>query len=157
MSPASLFSSSTFLIFSLLPPPPTRAHSPTPTHPADLPIHSANKPIRRSKLWVSFVDPSSGFHHWSRHCLPPPIALIFRRSKLWFFFFFFLHCIALHEFDCCGVGLVDFFLCYGLWWWWWLWLMFIVEYILFYCSGYIILLWCLYYFIVLKAKIDPLL
>ena len=29
--------------------------------------------------------------------------------------------------------------------------------ILFYCSGYIILLWCLYYFIVLKAKIDPLL
>ena len=29
--------------------------------------------------------------------------------------------------------------------------------ILFYCSKYIILLQCLYYFIVLKAKIDPLL
>ena len=39
----------------------------------------------------------------------------------------------------------------------WLWLLFIVVDILFYCSRYIILLWCLYYFIVLKAKIDPLL
>ena len=39
----------------------------------------------------------------------------------------------------------------------WLWLLFIVVDILFYCSGYIILLWCLYYFIVLKAKIAPLL
>ena len=29
--------------------------------------------------------------------------------------------------------------------------------ILFYCSKYIILLWCLYYFIVLKCKINPLL
>ena len=29
--------------------------------------------------------------------------------------------------------------------------------ILFYCSGYNILLWYLYYFIMLKAKIDPLL
>ena len=28
--------------------------------------------------------------------------------------------------------------------------------IVIYCSEYIILLWCLYYFIVLKAKIDPL-
>ena len=34
---------------------------------------------------------------------------------------------------------------------------FIVVDILFYYSRYIILLWCLYYFIVLKAKIDPLL
>ena len=34
---------------------------------------------------------------------------------------------------------------------------FIVVNILFYCNGYIILLWCLYYFIVLKAKIDLLL
>ena len=39
----------------------------------------------------------------------------------------------------------------------WLWLLFIVVNILFYCSKYIILLWCLYYFIVSKAKIDPLL
>ena len=39
----------------------------------------------------------------------------------------------------------------------WLSLLFIVVNILFYCSRYIILLWCLYYFIVLKAKIDPLL
>ena len=39
----------------------------------------------------------------------------------------------------------------------WLWLLFIVVDILFYCSGYISLLWCLYYFIVLKAKIAPLL
>ena len=39
----------------------------------------------------------------------------------------------------------------------WLWLLFIIVDILFYCSGYIILLWYLYYFIVLKAKIDPLL
>ena len=39
----------------------------------------------------------------------------------------------------------------------WLWLLFIVVDILFYCNRYIILLWCLYYFIVLKAKIDPLL
>ena len=39
----------------------------------------------------------------------------------------------------------------------WLWLLFIVVDILFYCSKYIILLWCLYYFIVLKAKIDLLL
>ena len=39
----------------------------------------------------------------------------------------------------------------------WLWLLFIVVNILFYCNRYIILLWCLYYFIVLKAKIDPLL
>ena len=39
----------------------------------------------------------------------------------------------------------------------WLWLLFIVVDILFYCSRYIILLWCLYYFIVLKVKIDPLL
>ena len=39
----------------------------------------------------------------------------------------------------------------------WLWLLFIKIDILFYCSGYIILLWCLYYFIVLKAKIDPIL
>ena len=29
-------------------------------------------------------------------------------------------------------------------------------YILFYYSNYIILLYCLYYFIILKAKIDPL-
>ena len=28
---------------------------------------------------------------------------------------------------------------------------------IFYCNGYIILLGCLYYFIVLKVKIDPLL
>ena len=41
--------------------------------------------------------------------------------------------------------------------WLWLWLLFIVVDILFYYSRYIILLWCLYYFIVLKAKIDPLL
>ena len=39
----------------------------------------------------------------------------------------------------------------------WLWLLFIAIDILFYCSRYIILLWCLYYFIVLKTKIDPLL
>ena len=39
----------------------------------------------------------------------------------------------------------------------WLWLLFIVVDILFYCSGYISLLWCLYYFIVLNAKITPLL
>ena len=39
----------------------------------------------------------------------------------------------------------------------WLWLLFIVVDILFYCSRYIILLWCLYYFIVSKTKIDPLL
>ena len=39
----------------------------------------------------------------------------------------------------------------------WLWLLFIVVDILFYYSRYIILLWCLYYFIVLKAKIDSLL
>ena len=39
----------------------------------------------------------------------------------------------------------------------WLWLLFIVVDILFYCSRYIILLWYLYYFIVLKAKIDLLL
>ena len=39
----------------------------------------------------------------------------------------------------------------------WLWLLFIVIDILFYCSRYIILLWYLYYFIILKAKIDPLL
>ena len=38
----------------------------------------------------------------------------------------------------------------------WLWLLFIVVDILFYCSGYISLLWCLYYFI-LKTKIAPLL
>ena len=38
----------------------------------------------------------------------------------------------------------------------WLWLLFIVINILFYCSGYIILLWYLYYFIVLKVKIDLL-
>ena len=36
---------------------------------------------------------------------------------------------------------------------WWLWLLFIVVDILFYCSGYINLLWYLYYFIMLKAKI----
>ena len=34
--------------------------------------------------------------------------------------------------------------------------MFIKIDILFYCSGYIILLYCLYYFIVLKGKIKPL-
>ena len=39
----------------------------------------------------------------------------------------------------------------------WLWLLFIVVDILFYCSGYISLLWYLYYFIVLKTKITPLL
>ena len=39
----------------------------------------------------------------------------------------------------------------------WLWLLFIVVDILFYCSRYIISLWCLYYFIVLKVKIDLLL
>ena len=39
----------------------------------------------------------------------------------------------------------------------WLWLLFIVVDILFYCSRYISLLWCLYYFIVLKSKIAPLL
>ena len=39
----------------------------------------------------------------------------------------------------------------------WLWLLFIVVDILFYCSRYIILLWRLYYFIVSKTKIDPLL
>ena len=39
----------------------------------------------------------------------------------------------------------------------WLWLLFIVVDILFYHSRYIILLWCLYYFIMLKVKIDPLL
>ena len=39
----------------------------------------------------------------------------------------------------------------------WLWLLFIVVDILFYCSRFIILLWCLYYFIVLKVKIDSLL
>ena len=39
----------------------------------------------------------------------------------------------------------------------WLWLLFIAMNILFYCSGYISLLGCLYYFIVLKAKIAPLL
>ena len=39
----------------------------------------------------------------------------------------------------------------------WLWLLFIIINILFYCNRYIILLWCLYYFIVLKDKIDPLL
>ena len=39
----------------------------------------------------------------------------------------------------------------------WLWLLFIVVDILFYCSRYIILLWYLYYFIVLKSKIDLLL
>lgn len=39
----------------------------------------------------------------------------------------------------------------------WLWLLFIVMNILFYCSRYIILLWYLYYFIMLKAKIDLLL
>ena len=39
----------------------------------------------------------------------------------------------------------------------WLWLLFIVVDILFYCSRYTILLWYLYYFIVLKTKIDSLL
>ena len=39
----------------------------------------------------------------------------------------------------------------------WLWLLFIVVNILFYYSGYIILLWYLFYFIVLNAKIDPVL
>ena len=39
----------------------------------------------------------------------------------------------------------------------WSWLLFIVVDILFYCSKYTILLWYLYYFIMLKAKIDPLL
>ena len=39
----------------------------------------------------------------------------------------------------------------------WLWLLFIVVDILFYCSGFISLLWCLYYFIMLKAKITQLL
>ena len=39
----------------------------------------------------------------------------------------------------------------------WLWLLFIVVNILFYCNRYIILLWYLYYFIVLKVKIDILL
>ena len=39
----------------------------------------------------------------------------------------------------------------------WLWLLFIVVNILFYCNRYIILLWCLYYFILLKIKINPLL
>ena len=39
----------------------------------------------------------------------------------------------------------------------WLWLLFIVVDILFYCSEFISLLWCLYYFIMLKAKIAPLL
>ena len=33
--------------------------------------------------------------------------------------------------------------------------LFIVVDILFYCNGYIILLYCLYYFIMLKAKIKP--
>ena len=39
----------------------------------------------------------------------------------------------------------------------WLWLLFIVIDILFYYSKYIILLWCLYYFIVLKIQINSLL
>ena len=39
----------------------------------------------------------------------------------------------------------------------WLWLLFIVVDILFYCGEYIILLWCLYYFIMLKVKIAQLL
>ena len=56
------------------------------------------------------------------------------------------------------------------WWWWWWWWVKIVAVavvgvviffwkwnILFYCNSYIIILWYLYYFIVLKVKIDSLL
>ena len=60
MSPATLLSSSTFLIFSFLPPLPTRSHSPTaspaPTHPRRQPISPISPPIpptnpsRRSNL-----------------------------------------------------------------------------------------------------------
>ena len=55
------------------------------------------------------------------------------------------------------------------WWWWWWWWVKIVAVavvgvvnffwkwnILFYCNSYIILLWYLYYFIMLKVKIDSL-
>ena len=36
----------------------------------------------------------------------------------------------------------------------WLWWLCVMD-ILFYCSRYLILLWCLYYFIILKIKINP--
>ena len=147
ISPAFLLSSSTASPISQPNYQPSSDPSLAPTHLDDLPTHSANKPIRRSKLWVSSLKPLLPS---SAHCFG------FLSIQALGFFFFFFFCIAWIWLPWCGcslvgqvsVGLVDFFFfviggggggggCGCVW----LWLMFIVEYILFYCSWCIILLY----------------
>ena len=73
-------------------------------------------------------------------------------SFIFIFFFFYIAVWTLYI--VCALTLLLFFYSY----------IFFFSYILFfflfcshcYCSRYIILLWCLYYFIVLEVKIDPL-
>ena len=108
----------------------------------------------------------------------PPIGVLARRRCvcLWFLIFdivcdqwFWLVWV---EKKIGNLGFFFFFF-FLLWtgggWWWWRWVKIVavavvgvVNFfwkwdILFYCNSYIILLWYLYYFIVLKVKIDPLL
>ena len=72
-----------------------------PTPSPDPPSQHSPNVDKPGFLWISWVSSSiqalgfSGFHCWIRHCLPQPIALVFRWSKLWSFFFFFLRCVNL--------------------------------------------------------------